>query len=115
MLFESNFFVNALRPEKDVHHFKFKTTSKGILIFYRLVCFLILQLLSLFLPISGLPCIWQQEKAVTILWNTLLSRELTSLKIRMGYVGVLYVLDCLAARYICGSEYHFTTTMQTIS
>ena len=28
MLFESNFFVNALRPEKDVHHFMFKTIRK---------------------------------------------------------------------------------------
>ena len=31
MLFESNFFVNSLKPENDVHHFKFKIISKGIL------------------------------------------------------------------------------------
>lgn len=31
MLFESNFFVNSLKPEKDVRHFKFKIISKGIL------------------------------------------------------------------------------------
>ena len=32
MLFESNFFfVNSLKPEKGVYHFKFKTISKGIL------------------------------------------------------------------------------------
>ena len=77
---------------------------------------MILQLLLLFLSVSGLPCIWQQEKAVTTLWNALLSRELTSLKIRMGYVGGLYILlmvDCLAARYIHMWEYNFRTTMRT--
>ena len=76
--------------------------SKGILI---LLTSLLDYIVPLFLSVSELPCIWQQEKAVMTLWNALLSKELTSLKIRMGYVGGLYVLlmvDRLAASYTCG-------------
>lgn len=69
MPFENSlfFFVNGLRREKDMYHFKLKTITKGILNLHTIVCCMILQLLLLFLSVSGLPCIWQQEKAVRTL------------------------------------------------
>ena len=117
MLFESNFFVNALRPEKVVHHFKFKTIRKRYSEFTELYDIKTAIIVSSYQR-TALHLAAREGRDDTVEYLVKQGANITKDKngvcrctIRTTDGRVL----AATCRYICGSEYHFTTTMQTIS